>query len=67
MDGISGGILGATAGYINVGARWPDGTYRGPSDGIFGKAFANQFFNLNWLCTICAKCKSANGRIRSVS
>ncbi len=45
-DGTSGGLLGATAGYINVGARMPDGSVRGPSDGIFGRAYAEQFFRL---------------------
>jgi outer membrane receptor protein involved in Fe transport len=46
MDGASGEITGATAGYINVGARWPNNTIRGPSDGIFGKQYAEQFYRL---------------------
>ena len=46
MDGATGGIMGATAGYINVGARMPNGNVRGPSDGIFGKQYAEQFYRL---------------------
>jgi len=46
MDGGSGEILGATSGYINVGARMPNNSIRGPSDGIFGKAYSEQFFRV---------------------
>lgn len=46
MDGVSGGNLGATAGYINVGARLPDGSFRGPADGLFGRQYAEQFYRL---------------------
>jgi len=46
MDGASGEIIGASAGYINVGARFPDNAIRGPSDGIFGRQYSEQFFRL---------------------
>jgi len=47
MNGATGEIMGASAGYINVGARWPDGTLRGPSDGLLGRQYSEQFFRLN--------------------
>src|SRR5690606_14166786 len=36
-------------GYINPGARNPDGTVRGASQGIVGRRYGDQFFGVNSL------------------
>ncbi|MDD4350347.1 MAG: TonB-dependent receptor, partial [Opitutales bacterium] len=68
MDGGSGEILGATSGYINVGARMPNNSIRGPSDGLFGKAYSEQFFrvlNYNEYATAAKLPLSGSGQYRT--
>ena len=44
MDGATGQFHRAIGGYINVGARNPDGTLRGAAQGILGKRTGDQFY-----------------------
>ncbi len=46
IDGTTGSVLDARAGPINNGARNPDGTIRGRSDGIVGRLYPAPFVAL---------------------
>src|SRR5690606_16254479 len=49
MDGATGQLYKAIGGYINVGARNPDGTTRGAAQGLVGKRTGDQFYVVNSL------------------
>ncbi len=49
MDGATGQLYRAMAGYNNVGARNPNGTQRGASEGLLGKRTADQFYVIGGL------------------
>jgi outer membrane receptor protein involved in Fe transport len=46
MDGQSGATSKIIAGYMNVGALNPDSSERGSGDGLYGKQYAGQFFQI---------------------
>ncbi len=52
LDGVSGAQLGAMGGVVQVGAVNSDGTPRGPSDGILGRAFSEQVISVDNLSSV---------------
>lgn len=51
LDGATGQTYRVIGGYINPGARNPDGSTRGAAQGISGKRYGDQFFGLTSLPT----------------
>ncbi len=49
IDGSSGTISSVLAGYMNMGALNPDGSMRGAGDGLYGKQYGDQFYQLTGL------------------
>ena len=70
MDGASGQVYDVLGGYINPGARNADGTVRGPSQGLVGKRYSEQFFAVNSLANAAKNANLVNsqyGQYRTMS